>query len=75
MKDELEVYSNGLVHCSVCTNIKDPRNIEMQTNIKNPTGISSSWKIDKEPNFHTGQTNPCPCENKPNTHKHYLMVC
>jgi hypothetical protein len=76
MKEELEVYSNGIVHCSVCTNIKDPRDIEIQTNLQNPTGLSSGgWKISKDTNFATGQTNPCPCEQKPKTHKHYLMVC
>jgi hypothetical protein len=75
MKDELEVYSLGLVACSICTNIKDPREIEMVVNMRCPTGISSSWKISKDPTFHTGQSNPCPCEKNPKTHKHYLLSC
>lgn len=76
MKEELVVYCNGLARCSVCTNIKDPRMIEFKTNIQNPTGLDSGgWKICKDPYFHTGQANPCPCERNPKTHKHYLMVC
>jgi hypothetical protein len=75
MEEELEVYNLGLIHCSVCTNIKDPKMIEIVTNMRCPTGISSGWKIDKEPFFHTGQKNPCPCEHNPKTHKHYLMAC
>ncbi len=75
MEDELEVYSLGIVHCSVCTNIKDPERVEMLVNMRCPTGTSSNWKISEEPKFHTGHTNPCPCEQKPKTHKHYLMVC
>jgi hypothetical protein len=75
LKEELDVYSLGIVRCSICTNIKDTEKIEMLVNMRCPTGISSSWKISREPNFHTGQPNPCPCEEKPNTHKHYLMVC
>jgi hypothetical protein len=75
MTDELEVYSLGLVACSICTNIKDPKKIEMLVNMRCPTGITSPWKISKSEKFHSGQTNPCPCENKPETHKHYLLEC
>jgi hypothetical protein len=73
-REELEIYSNGLVHCSVCTNVIDRKRIEELVNLKNPTGIASQWKISND-NFKNGNSNPCPCENKPKTHKHYLMEC
>jgi len=74
MSEEMEVYANGLVHCSVCTNVKTRKRIEQMVNQKNPTGIQSKWVISKD-DFRTGETNPCPCERNPKTHKHYLMEC
>ena len=76
MKGELEVYSNGIVHCSVCTNIKDKKRIELLVNQKNPTGTHGFWHIDTErKTFADKNPNPCLCEKKSKTHKHYLMVC
>jgi Zn-finger protein len=73
--EELIVYTNGVCHCSVCTNIKSLKRIEELVNQKNFTGIENKWKFDRTPYFAQGQPNPCPCEQKPLTHKHYLMVC
>lgn len=75
MTEELQVYANGLVHCSICTNVKSKKRIEELVNLKNPTGLNHKWKVDMTQHFATGQTNPCPCERKSTTHKHYLMVC
>ena len=72
---ELEVYSTGIVHCSICTNIESVEEIERIVNLKNPTGISSYWRVSKNKNFRGGEPNPCPCDQKPDTHKHYLMEC
>ncbi len=74
MSKELIVYAHGLIHCSICTNVKDLNEIEYMVNLKNPTGIESKWKISKD-TFRDGTLNPCPCEQKLETHKHYLMVC
>jgi len=74
-REELEIYCNGIVHCSICTNIKDLKRIEELVNLKNPTGIRSKWEISKNKTFRTGEPNPCPCDKKPKTHMHYLMVC
>ena len=71
----LEVYSHGVVHCSICTNIDSISLIENLVNAKNPTGIRSRWKVSKQIAFDSGQPNPCPCDQKPETHKHYLMEC
>lgn len=75
MTEELQIYANGIVHCSVCTNVKSRKRIEELTNLKNPTGISSRWEISTDKTFCGGEPNPCPCERKPKTHKHYLMEC
>jgi len=75
VKEELEVYANGIVHCSICTNVEDRIRIEELVNQKNPTGIQSKWKISEAKTFRSGDPNPCLCEKKPKTHKHYLMVC
>jgi hypothetical protein len=73
--NELQIYNNGFVHCSVCTNVSTLKEIERLVNMKNPTGIDSKWSISKDKNFLNGPSNPCPCEDKPKTHKHYLMEC
>jgi len=79
--DELMIYKQGTVdghdlyQCSVCTNVSDRERIEELTNLKNPTGINSRWEISEDKNFPSGEPNPCTCENKPKTHKHYLMKC
>lgn len=75
MPEELTVYRNGPVYCSVCTNITSRRRIEELLNQKNPTGISSMWGFSANKNFASGDPNPCPCEKKPTTHTHYLMSC
>lgn len=74
-EQELIVYSNGLVCCSVCTNIESIAMIENLTNLQNPTGIGSRWKVSDAIAFDSGEPNPCPCNDKPETHKHYLLVC
>ena len=71
---ELEVYSNGIVHCSICTNIEGKAMIENMVNAKNPTGLRHGWKISEDKTFANGQPNPCPCGQREG-YKHYLMVC
>jgi hypothetical protein len=70
----VDVYTVGLVHASVCTDLDDPDEIAREVNAKHPTGISSAWKISDAPTFSGGQPNPCPCDRDPDR-KHYLMVC
>jgi len=67
------VYSWGLYYASICTSLS-LKETEERLNIELPTGIKSQWKKAEE-DFHTGQSNPCPCERYPETHKHYLFVC
>ena len=74
MKKKLEIYSNGILHCSVCTNIKSKSEIEKEVNLQNPTGIVSQWSIDKNNTFSDGKKNGVKCEKK-SGFKHWLMVC
>jgi hypothetical protein len=71
----IEVYSNGIVHCSVCAPAyMTAGEVESATNLKNPVGTSGEWKVHDKP-FRSGEPNPCRCSDKPNTHQHWLMVC
>lgn len=74
MKEEFEAYTVGLVSMSICTNIESRKKIEEIANIEEPTGISSRWEISPDEIFASGQSNPCPCEQK-SGFKHYLMHC
>lgn len=69
--DDFTVYSIGLCYASVCTSLP-PEEAERRMNTEIPTGTAREWSIAQEP-FATGADNPCPCEQKPETHKHYLM--
>lgn len=40
-----------------------------------PTGISSKWSISKDKTFHSGEPNPCPCDQHPDKRLHYLLTC
>jgi len=72
---DFHIYAKGLVCMSVCTSLTDPKEIEERANKENPTGISSKWKISKDKKFVDGIPHPCPCDQNPKTHKHYLLNC
>lgn len=69
---ELEIYSPGIVHCSVCTNAP-PEELITMVNEHNPTGLNHGWRISDDP-FRDGSPNPNQCEDKLGN-KHYLIVC
>lgn len=71
---ELTIYTQGLVATSVCTTIEDREEIEDRVNLATPTGISSRWKLSKDPTFADGKPNPCRCTI--DAHRwHYLLSC
>lgn len=76
MRKDIEIYGVGLAYCSICT----PKNttkeeIIKQVNLEVPTGIGSiCWQIHDGP-FKTGESNPTPCNDNPDTHLHYLLSC
>jgi len=72
--EKIQIYTNGLVHCSVCVEKELSRSeIEREVNLVNPTGIDSRWKISNE-DFADKNKNPHKCEKDKNR-LHYLMVC
>lgn len=71
---KLYCYAEGICCSSVCTSL-EPKEAERVMNQLYPTGIGSKWKISKDKTFKTGEANGCACEDKPETHKHYLFVC
>lgn len=71
---DFEVYSMGPVYCSVCSSLSVEETTR-RLNWEYPTGISSRWQLSKDATFRTGQPNPCPCNEHPDTHKHYLFNC
>ncbi len=76
MKGSIQIYSVGLVHCSVCVPASmSPDEIEVFVNTEMPTGIGSPWKVSKDAAFADGTPNPCDCKDEPGVKKHYLMTC
>lgn len=70
------VYSNGLVHCSVCApNSMLPDDIVKEVNRLNPSGTTHGWQIADAETFADGTPMPCSCEDDPEHRKHYLMEC
>lgn len=74
MAKEFETYRMGLVYASVCTSLP----LEVATerlNAEHPTGGQSAWEPSENESFATGQSNPCACNDHPETHRHYLFTC
>lgn len=69
----IDIYAKGMVHCSICTDMKNVQAIEAAVNAQNPTGIASQWKVSEE-KFADGSDNPHQCEDDA-ANRHYLMVC
>lgn len=68
------IYNWGLLYASVCSSLSLEETTE-QINRELPTGIKSPWRLSSDKTFHTGETNPCACQQHPDTHKHYLFNC
>lgn len=69
-------YSIGLFSASVCAdNSLSPEDVEKEFNKLNPAGTTNGWMLSEDTHFRQGNTNPCPCEDYPETRKHYLFDC
>ncbi len=68
----LEVYSSGLFHCSVCTDITDREEILKILNKQFPCGTDNGWMHSTDTHFAQGAPNPCPCDDQEDR-MHYLM--
>jgi hypothetical protein len=70
-------YSVGPCYMSACAPSDVPIDaIIERANLEHPTGISSRWGMSEDKTFSDGKsTNPCPCNDKPETHQHVLLNC
>lgn len=68
----LDVYTSGLFHCSVCTDITDKEEILIRLNAEHPCGTDNGWMHSKDSRFASGAPNPGPCELHEGR-MHYLM--
>jgi len=66
---DFEIYNEGFCRMSICTSLQTIAEIEKRINDIGKTG----WKVSGNNHFADGNTNPCSCEDKPDTHRHYLM--
>lgn len=69
---DFKAYSVGLCFASVCTSLSLSESTQ-RLNLEYSTGVGPWEKSDEK--FRTGDSNPCPCNENPQTHKHYLFVC
>lgn len=69
-------YAVGICKASVCADKKlKPKEVEKIFNVMNPAGTRHGWKLSKDRHFSGGEPNPCPCDQHPETRKHYLFEC
>jgi hypothetical protein len=71
-KHRCEIYSTGLFHCSVCTNMKDKDKILTLVNEIHPCGTEPGWTFSRDTQWAAGGDQPAPCPDKPGF-THYLM--
>lgn len=61
MEEDLIVYSIGICHISVCTNLEDRKEIERKANMYHPVGLSDfiKWSIPIWPGKRIVIRKPC----------------
>lgn len=74
MPSEFTAYALGVCYASVCTSLPDQEAVR-RLNDEHPAGTALGWHVSSDTHFRQGQTNPCPCEDSPDTHRHILMEC
>lgn len=73
--DQVEIYTWGLVHCSVCAPVDmDHEDIELRVNGLLPTGLDHGWYVSDDEKFAGGQLNGVECDMDTGR-QHWLMSC
>jgi hypothetical protein len=70
---DFQMYTMGLLFLSVCSSLGKEATVARMASI--PSGTRAGWVFSDDETFATGESNPCPCEQKPDTHMHYLFNC
>ena len=71
--EDFTIYRQGICMASVCSSLGKEETVSRMASI--PSGTTAGWLFCDNETFHTGEPNPCPCNEKPETHKHYLFEC
>jgi len=71
--EDFVMYAQGLFMASVCSSLNKEETINRMASI--PSGTTAGWIFCDNETFRTDEPNPCPCNDKPDTHKHYLFEC
>jgi len=74
MSKDFEAYAVGIISASVCTSLPLEEAMK-RLNEQEPLDGGLRWEKSTDKTFKSGQPNPCPCEQNPKTHKHYLFNC
>ena len=71
---EFTIKNPDLLHAIVCTTLSDSSEVLVRANEELPAGTKNGWFLAEE--LPEGaKSNPWPCDTKPDTHRHYLLVC
>ena len=70
--EDFVVYGEGLIYASVCSSLAQDEVVARMH--RRLCGTHAGWGLSDKA-FKTGEPNPCPCDNQPETHKHYLFEC
>ena len=73
VSERLEIYSIGVVCCSICTDLPIDDAVE-QVNEAMPPGVESRWAISEDETFASGHPNPFNCPDH-SGRVHYLLNC
>ena len=69
---EFMVYSEGLLYAWVCSPL---HHSEVESRMASrPCGTRHGWTLSDHSELASGESNPCPCEDDPETRKHYLFT-
>jgi len=69
--DAFMIYSQGMFYASVCSSLGDEETTTKMQSL--PCGTIQGWTPSKNEKFASGELNPSPCNDQPDTHKHYLF--
>ena len=65
-------YREGFLYTSVCSSFSQQ---EVETRMAaRICGTKHGWMFSDQP-FSGDKSNPCPCNDHPKTHQHFLFVC
>jgi len=71
--DDFIIYAEGLGNASVCSSLPLEEVKERMAAVI--TGLAGGWVFAEGERFSDDRDNPCPCNQRPATHKHYLFHC